>query len=170
SYKKSMGNPNYLITLLHIKGDTQAFMMCFIDNLKILRLVVPFLVILIFTGCSSDNDVEIDFVFMDGFESHSGELGELFPDDNSRWSNIQKVDPTNGKNTVELVTEPVSEGAGSLRLVASASDDVLSKMDIEKGGFEVPVGSYIIMEMDLFLNSDENLADLLLMDLECCAC
>lgn len=108
--------------------------------------------------------------FEDGFEAANGDISELFPSDNSRWSNIQQVDPMNGANVITINREIVNEGTGSLKIVAKASDEQLSKMDIEKNGFAAPTGSTVRIEADFYINSTENIRDLLLIDLECCSC
>jgi len=57
-----------------------------------------------------------------------------------------------------------------VKIIAQPSDNVLSKVDIEKFGFHSPVGSTIKIAADFYINSNVNLTDLFLIDLECCSC
>ena len=109
--------------------------------------------------------------FVDGFETDAGELNELFPDDNSRWSALQLVHPANGApNVLELSQDLASEGSTALRIVSQPADDVLSKADIEKGGLQLPVGARLTISADIYLRAAGSLEDLFLIDLECCSC
>lgn len=136
--------------------------------------LLPFVTLLLVIMSCSDNDTieedvdeNISFVFEDGF-SNTGSLFDLFPDDGSRWTNIQQVDPEGGTNQLSI-TESGLDGDG-LSILAAPSDDVLSKMDIEKSGFNAPAGSTVTIEADIYIENSESLQDLLLIDLECCAC
>lgn len=108
--------------------------------------------------------------FLDGFETIENDLSNLFPTDNSRWSNFQLVHPNNGRNQVGLSKNTFSEQTQSLYILAQASDDILSKAAIEKGGFSARVGDTLTIEADFYIASTANLENLLLVDLECCAC
>ncbi len=137
----------------------------------ILYLSFLFTVIL---ACGSDESQErpeefIDYSFEDSFETNQN-IGELFPDDGSRWSTIQQQSPINVLNSFLLNQEIVSEGNQSIEFFAFASDDILSKMNIEKNGFFAPVGSNIIIEADFYIPSTVPTQDLFLTDLECCSC
>lgn len=131
-----------------------------------------FLVLIL--SCNSDDgpmiNIELPFNFEDGFESANNDLDDLIQSDGSRWSNFQIVSPINGENVLELNSSTVNQGNHSLRIFSNASDDILSKVDIEKGGFFAPSGSTITIEADFFINSSESMEDLFLIDLECCSC
>ncbi|MGB3779659.1 MAG: heparin lyase I family protein [Tunicatimonas sp.] len=132
------------------------------------------LLLFVITSCSKgDNiisDSEIDYLFEDGFETQENNLTELFPNDGSRWTNIQQVNPDNGESKIEIESNTVFEGVNSLRVYAKASDNTLSKADIEQGGFNAPEGSTVRIEANFFIASTENIENLLLVDLECCSC
>ena len=131
--------------------------------------------VLAISSCGQDDDIdvaepEVSYLFEDGFESANNDLNDLFPLDGSRWTNIQLVDPDNGENTIELNTTIVNEQDYALKITAKPSDDILSKADIEKGGFSAPVGSTITIQAKFFIETVVDLQDLLLIDLECCSC
>lgn len=135
------------------------------------RILVIILLILI-NGCGSDDDNSApttSFEFEDGFENAT-EPADLIVGDGSRWTNIQMVNPNNGTNEITIGTDIANTGDNALRILAKPSDDILSKMDIEKGGLSAPAGSTVTIEADFYINSTENLRDLLLIDLECCSC
>lgn len=127
-------------------------------------------------GCSPDDGPSevpaplADYTFSDGFETEEERFAELFPDDKSRWSNVQLADPTSGRNTIELEAGTVFSGDHALRIYASASDDLLSKADIEKGGLKAPEGSTVQIAFYVYIGSVAELENLLLADLECCSC
>ena len=110
------------------------------------------------------------WTFVDGFETADTSLASLFPSDGSRWTNLQRVDSETGPNRAWLSTDSFYEGAAALSLVARQSGVTLSKMDIEKGGFFAPKGATIRAEASFFIQGDDTLQNLLLMDLECCSC
>ncbi|MEO0775634.1 MAG: hypothetical protein AAFW73_24800 [Bacteroidota bacterium] len=109
------------------------------------------------------------YFFSDGFES-AARVEDLFPADGSRWTNLQRVNPNGGENEVELRTDRFREGRQSLRILAQATDEVLSKMDIEKAGFFAPAGSRVKIEADFYLQTEDPVPNLFLLDLECCSC
>ena len=113
---------------------------------------------------------DTDYLFEDSFETQGNNLAELFPNDGSRWTTMQKVNPDNGENEIEIISNTVLEGANSLRVYAKASDNTLSKANIEKGGFKAPEGSTVRIEANFFIASTEDIENLLLIDLECCSC
>ena len=125
-------------------------------------------------SCNNDdpgnNELDLPYLFENGFEVMSNNVEELILQDASSWTNIQQVNPNNGTNTIAISTDIVSEGSNSLRIVALPSDDILSKADIEKFGFNAPVGSTVKIEADFYINTDKELTDLFLLDLECCSC
>jgi len=135
-------------------------------------------IVLIITSCSSDDTAtpevittnNISYLFEDGFETTGNDLQELFPNDGSRWSNLQQVNPNGGENRIAIENTIVSEGNNSLRINAEASNNILSKADIEKGGFSAPPGSTVRLSADFYIASTDNLENLLLIDLECCSC
>ena len=120
---------------------------------------------------SSTNIQEnISFLFEDGFETQNNSLDELFPSDASRWSNIQRNNPVGVTNEISIATTIVSKGENSLRIFAFKSNSQLSKMDIEKGGFKAYAGDRVVIKADFYINSNENIKDLFLLDLESCSC
>lgn len=132
--------------------------------------------ILILSSCSKDDNTTpevgnvVDYSFEDGFETTGNDLTELFPDDGSRWSNLQLVNPDNGENEIEIESIITTEGNNSLRINVDASDNTLSKADIEKGNFNAPEGSTVRISASFYIASTDNIENLLLMDLECCSC
>lgn len=128
------------------------------------------------TSCSKDDntisDVENDvyYLFEDGFESTGNDLFELFPNDGSRWNNIQQVDPDSGENEIDIESTVIYEGNNSLRIYAEKSDNTLSKADIEKSGFSAQEGSTVRIEANFYIASTDNIENLFLIDLECCSC
>ena len=132
-------------------------------------------IVLIMTSCSNDdNDPEvvneIDYLFEDGFETTGNDLLELFPNDGSRWSNLQQVDPDSGENEIDVESTITYEGNNSLRIYAKKSDNTLSKADIEKSGFSAPEGATVRIGANFYIASTNNIENLLLIDLECCSC
>ncbi len=129
---------------------------------------------LLLVSCTSDETPsigsEVVYLFEDGFETTGSDLSKLFPSDGSRWSNIQVVNPNGGENMISLQNDIAIEGNTALKVIANASDDILSKADIEKGGFKAPSGSTVTLEASFYITSTENLENLLLIDLECCSC
>ncbi len=123
-------------------------------------------------GGSDDPDpaAQMPFTFEDGFEVAGEELADLLPADGSRWTNVQQVNPQGAQNEIEITTVPTSEDDKSLRILARASNLVLSKMDIEKGGFQAYAGAVVTIQADFYISTTESLSDLLLIDLECCSC
>ncbi|MEL6628896.1 MAG: hypothetical protein AAFQ92_25480, partial [Bacteroidota bacterium] len=134
------------------------------------RINILFLLVLLLVACGSDDDANEPLAFTDGFETANGALTDLFPSDGSRWTNIQQVDPGTGDNIIELDNTLFTEGTSSLRIVSQPSDDILSKMDIEKSGFFAETGSTLTIEADFYIDGNGSLADLFLIDLECCSC
>ncbi len=134
-----------------------------------------FIATLFLLGCSSEDSPREEimpdtFLFEDDFETVSGELEELFPTDQSRWSTLQQTNPSGAVNEISLSTAQSSLGASSLRILARQSDALLSKMDIEKSGLNIAVGSRVIIAADFFIPGTQPLTNLLLIDLECCSC
>ncbi len=131
--------------------------------------------LLLVTGCRDENPGEFAVPvgitdFFDDFETDTRDINTLFPSDNSRWTNLQQDNPTDNENEVELTDIQAATGDQSLRFFAYGSLAPLSKMDIEKAGFAAVAGQTVTIEADFFIDSEENLADLLLLDFECCSC
>lgn len=131
--------------------------------------------VILLTACNNGDDGSLaqnnlPYLFEDGFETINGDMNELFPIDESRWTHLQLVHPNNGENVVELNEAIVNEGEYAIKLISKPADEILSKIDIEKGGFFAPVGSNVTIEADFFINSADNLKELFLIDLECCSC
>ncbi len=128
------------------------------------------------TSCSEKNNAipkvvdEAGFLFEDGFETTGNDLLELFPDDGSRWSNLQQVNPDIGENEINIESTITYEGNSSLRIYAETSDNTLSKADVEKSGFNAPEGSTVRISANFYIASTDNIENLLLIDLECCSC
>jgi len=132
------------------------------------------LLLFVLISCKKDDCENIEtnesFLFENGFEVAGNNVDELILPDASSWTNIQQVDPNNGANSITISSDIVNEGNNSLRIVALPSDDILSKADIEKFGFNAPAGSTIKIQADIYINTNEDLTDLFLIDLECCSC
>jgi len=147
--------------------------------LKINSLIVIGLCIF-FCSCSETDNVEEpneiespilqSFSFSDGFEGVGENFNALFVPDSSRWSRLQMVNPANQENKIGLTNTIASEGNYSLSLLSVGSDETLSKVDIEKGGLVVSEGQTVDISAKFFIESDANLENLLLIDLECCDC
>lgn len=147
--------------------------------MKFLGQVSLFLVFLI-SSCSETDAREDEmvleaplpqsFIFSDGFEGVEGEFNALFPEDNSRWSNIQMVNPMAKENIIGLTNEQASEGQYSLSIFSVSSDETLSKIDIEKSGLVIAEDQTLSIAAGFYIGSDENLEGLLLLDVECCEC
>lgn len=142
-----------------------------------MRTVVLLFLLSFFLGCDSDDSEELTqpeeepiFSFTDGFEETDGDLLNLFPENGARWSTIQQENPNGGTNTIAITDTSSSEGDASLYISALKSDEVLSKMDIEKSGFHADRGETIRIKADFYIATTTNIADLLLIDLECCSC
>jgi len=140
------------------------------------KLILAVLILSLYSCSNEDESMNpeiengIGFIFEDGFETTNNNLLELFPNDGSRWSNLQQVDPETGVNEIEIETTTFSEGKNALRIFAAASDNTLSKADIEKGGFEATEGASVRISANFYIASIDNLENLLLIDLECCSC
>lgn len=136
------------------------------------------LLIFLMLSCSNSDSVEIeqleetnvDFTFEDGFETSSIEITRLFPNDNSRWTTVQLINPIDDENSLELSSVVSSEGNQSLAIQAKQSNEILSKAAIEKGGFNAFAEDKVTIEADFYIDSDANLENLFLIDLECCSC
>lgn len=127
--------------------------------------------ITVWTSCAKvDVSLPTHYVFEDGFETENNDLPELFPSDESRWSNVQQVNPVSGPNSIEINSTVVHSGNNSLRIYAEAADSLLSKADIEKSGFIAPEGSTVRISASIYIGSLKPIENLLLMDLECCSC
>lgn len=127
-------------------------------------------------ACSSDDDaapeapLPTDFSFSDGFETDGQPISALLPSDGSRWTSVQLVNPVDTANELSLATSPVRSGEQSLRVLAKASAATLSKAGIEKAGFGAPAGSTVTIRASFYIDSEADLEDLFLLDLECCSC
>lgn len=118
----------------------------------------------------TQTEISTDFIFEDGFETSSTEFSDLFPNDNSRWTTVQLISPNNTTNSLELSSAIASEGNQSLAIQSKQSNDILSKADIEKGGFNAVEDDKVSIQADFYIDSDANLENLFLFDLECCSC
>lgn len=138
-----------------------------------LLIILP---VFLLIGCATDTVVTSEpspteiTAFADGFETMTEDFSMLFPGDGSRWTNLQLVAPASGSNEIDLTRETASEGAQSLRIFSRGGMSPLSKADVEKAGFVAAAGQRVIIEVDLRIDADANLADLFLLDFECCSC
>ncbi|WP_343487102.1 hypothetical protein [Allomuricauda sp. d1] len=144
---------------------------------SIIRHAILSVVAIMALSCSSDSDTPpemeeqpVNFQFQDGFETGTDDFMDLFPQDGSRWSTTQIISPNGAENTLSLSTVQASEGQQSLIIESKQSNEILSKADIEKGGFMAPENSIVIIEADFYIDSDANIENLFLIDLECCSC
>ncbi|WP_394751330.1 heparin lyase I family protein [Spongiimicrobium salis] len=143
--------------------------------MKPCKLIVLFIIGFFISACEKNNDNSEEpgignFVFEDGFETQNNTIDELFLSNGGRWTGIQQVNPANSTNEISISQTIFSEGESSLHLFASQSDNILSKMDIEKEGFNASENDKIIIKADFYINSNANIENLLLIDLECCSC
>lgn len=121
----------------------------------------------------SSNDVATPiqkFIFEDGFETQNNTINELFPSDASRWTSIQQDDPANATNEITIIQNEFTEGQNAIRFLAYASDTQLSKINIEKSDFAAQKGDKVTINADFYINTEETIQNLLLIDLECCSC
>ncbi|MEP2772179.1 MAG: hypothetical protein ABJH05_08520 [Fulvivirga sp.] len=136
------------------------------------RKIVMVLSLITLIACSDDDasapPASGIVSFSDGFETSSGELNDLFGPE--RWSNFQQVSPAGATNAVNLATSQQRSGEYSLYLEASPSSAPVSKMGIEKGGFEFFNKEAIEISAWFYVEGNENLQNLTLIDLECCQC
>lgn len=121
-------------------------------------------------GIDSPNENSISYEFSDGFETTSDDFTLLFPSNNSRWSDIQIVNPNGGTNALSLSRDQFSEGSHSLLITSKKSDEILSKADIVKNGFSAPEEGSITIVADFYIDSVDSISNLFLVDLECCSC
>lgn len=133
------------------------------------------LVICLSLACKKDETITEEvskdiFIFQDGFETQNNLLDELFPLNGSRWTKIQQDDPSNATNEISISDTLFSEGQNSLRLLAYQTDNSLSKLDIEKGGFYAYENDKVTIKADFYINETANIENLFLIDLECCSC
>ncbi|WP_350284319.1 hypothetical protein [uncultured Croceitalea sp.] len=131
--------------------------------------------LLLVFSCSNDQEEDesqmtIDFEFSDSFETSNDNLDELFPSNGLRWTGTQIVNPENVENELSLSSEFSSEGNKSLKILSRKSDRRLSKADIEKSGLFAPENSVVTIKADFYIDSEENIENLLLIDLECRSC
>ncbi len=133
------------------------------------------ILLLCFVACDKNESTKEEpftenFLFEDGFETQNNSLEELFASNGSRWSLIQQTNPSNATNEISIINTEFSEGQNAIRFLAYRSDDQLSKIDIEKGGLNIGTGDKVTIKADFYINSNESLENLLLIDLECCSC
>ncbi|MEL6559971.1 MAG: hypothetical protein AAFQ94_17410 [Bacteroidota bacterium] len=126
-------------------------------------------------ACTEDQEGEVLIdqvvtVFEDGFESAIDDFTDLFPQDRSRWSNVQVVNSESGENEIGLSQDIVLSGRNSLRIFSNQSQQTLSKVDIEKGELNLTEGSMVTIEANFYITTTSNIKDIFLMDLECCSC
>jgi len=130
----------------------------------------------LFVACDRDENITEEeptsenFLFKDGFETQNNSLDELFVSNGSRWSLVQQTNPSNSTNEISIINNEFSEGQNAIRFLAYQSDEQLSKIDIEKGGLNIKSGDIVIIKADFYINGNESLENLLLIDLECCSC
>ncbi len=108
--------------------------------------------------------------FVDDFETEADDFNLLFPSDGSRWTTLQLINTAGGNNQLELTNERATLGDQSLSVSSFGGNNPLSKTDVERGGFAAVAGQTVTIEADFYIDSDNNLQDLLLLDLECCSC
>ncbi|MGJ8685659.1 MAG: hypothetical protein ACSHWW_13595 [Nonlabens sp.] len=139
------------------------------------QFIIFVIIAFIFMGCDNDENIseeplEKNFLFEDGFETQNELLDELFPSNGNRWSTIQQTDPTNATNEISISNTEFNEGQNALRVLAYQSDSDLSKVDIEKNGLNIVSGDKVTIKADFFIVGNETIENLLLLDLECCSC
>lgn len=142
-----------------------------------MQLLLFSFILMVYIGCDTDSNVENTeepstevFIFEDGFETQNNTLTALFPQNQSRWTLLQQTDPSNATNEVSIISNEFSEGQNAIRFVAYESDTQLSKMNIEKGGLNIETGDKVVISADFYINGNQSIENLLLIDLECCSC
>lgn len=90
------------------------------NTLRALFVMVYYLSLL---SCSDDREqitatTTSSYIFRDGFETSSNQISELFASDNSRWTTIQQTNPTQGVNSISIITAQASEGEDALEITA----------------------------------------------------
>lgn len=108
--------------------------------------------------------------FVDDFETEANDFSLLFPSDGSRWTTLQLINTAGRDNQLALTDERASLGNQSLSVSCFGGNNPLSKADIERSGFAAVAGQTVTIEADFYIDSDDNLQDLLLLDFECCSC
>ena len=137
---------------------------------KILFLIT---VISILGACDKKDTQELPtpiFLFEDGFETPNNTIDELFISNGNRWTTIQRVNPSNATNEMSISNTEFTEGQDALHILAYPSDNVLSKIDIEKNGLNLKSGDKITITADFYIEGAQSLENVLLIDLECCSC
>lgn len=131
------------------------------------------IVMFVFIACNNNNlekPLAEIFLFEDGFETQNNMLNELFPANGKRWSTMQQTNPTNATNAMSISNTEFNEGENALRIFAYQSDSDLSKVNVEKNGLNIVSGNKVTIKADFFITGNESLENLLLIDIECCAC
>ena len=149
-----------------------------LSGLIVMRIVIcliSFFAWIMLIACSEDQEGEVLIdqvvtVFEDGFESANDDFTDLFPQNGSRWSNVQVVNSESGENEIGLSQNIVLSGNNSLRIFSNQSQQTLSKVDIEKGELNLSEGSMVTVEANFYITTTSNIKDIFLMDLECCSC
>ncbi len=144
-----------------------------LNKTVMIKVKLEFLLIgLLLLSCADDknspSEINSKVLFEDGFETATGEINDLFS--NERWSNLQQVNPSGTTNTVRLAEEEKNAGAYSLYMQAFPSSSPVSKMDIEKGGLELFENEKVEIDVWFYIEGNESLQNLTLIDLECCQC
>jgi len=115
-----------------------------------------------------DFNMDLPYVFEDGFEVGDGDIYDLIQTDLSRWTNIQQVDSESQANEIIVSSERFTEGEQSLFIRSFPTEETLSKIDIEKGGFYAKEGTTVTIEADFYIVGSGSLAELFLIDIESC--
>ena len=136
---------------------------------------IVLLILLLFISCDKDKtnttvENERLYSFEDGFEVSNNNLNELFPANGNRWTTLQQINPTGTTNEITVVNNPTVNGDNALRILSNTSNAILSKMDIEKGGFQAFSGDTVTIKANFYITSTGSISDLFLIDLECCSC
>lgn len=139
-------------------------------------LVHTVVLLLLFASCKKDEEENTPgssgpkYTFYDSFEEPGPDGEDLFPEDGSRWTNLQIVSPDGETNTWFPTTNQAVTGDYSVYFEAAASGSPLSKMCIEKNGLEIREGDRVTIEARFFIASTAILEGLHLIDLESCNC
>ncbi len=164
-------------------------------NNILLTLSIIFCISLFITSCESDNSVSDDAPSIEDYRVSprpTGGIGEfssdfdsvaklkdLFPDDLSRWTYLQLVDPSGtgdtvledkkayvGRSSAELQSIQLRSDCCAIRLAAPPSGNTVSKAAFQKGGFFFESGDDLWVSAWFFIEGFENYQSMFLIDIE----
>lgn len=126
------------------------------------KILAVLILVTLWSSCNKKKFFEGPNFYKDGFEDYSSLNDLLLPDD-KLWSFTQL---TKSENTITVDTLNVHSGNKSLKFDAKKSDGVLSKCSISKQHMAFWVGETVRMSAWYYLQGNNSLEWLFLMDLE----